>query len=99
MPMSSPHLEDAEQVPDVVEPVTIGPTWERGEDGRFILPEFTLGWHVLAWTATYLQHANGNRWRYTPEQARLVLWWFAIDRETGQFAYRDAVLQRLKGWG
>lgn len=97
--MPSPLLEDVEQIPDVVEPFAIGPTWKRGEDGRFVLPDFTLGWHVLAWTATHLQHATGQPWRYTSEQARLVLWWFALDRATGGFVYRDAVLQRLKGWG
>jgi hypothetical protein len=76
----------------------IGPTWTRGEDGLFIRPEFTLGWHVLVWTGTYLQH-RGQRWRYTSEQVRLILWWFALDPVTGEFVYRDAVLQRLKGWG
>jgi len=87
-----------EEVPDEITPVVIGPTWTRGEDGLFVRPEFTLGWHVLVWTGAYLQH-RGERWRYTNEQVRLVLWWFAIDPETGEFAYRDAVLQRLKGWG
>lgn len=97
--MPSPLLEETEQVPDVVVPFTIGPSWMRGEDGRFVLPEFTLGWHALAWTAVYLQHADGRPWRYTSEQARLLLWWYAMDPDTGEFLYRDAVLQRLKGWG
>ncbi|MEU0937583.1 terminase [Embleya sp. NPDC005971] len=64
-----------------------------------MLPEFTLGWHALSWTATSLQHGGGKPWRYTPEQARLTLWWYAVDPETSQFVYRDGVLQRLKGWG
>ena len=93
------EAEQTEVVPDVVEPLVIGPTWTRGEDGKFVCPEFTLGWHVLVWTAAYLQHAGGRPWRYTNEQVRLVLWWFAMDPETGEFLYRDAVLQRLKGWG
>lgn len=87
-----------EEVPDEVTPVVIGPTWTRGEDGLFIRPPFTLGWHVLVWTGAYLQH-RGQRWRYTNEQVRLILWWFALDAVTGEFVYRDAVLQRLKGWG
>lgn len=86
-------------VPDVVEPFVIGPTWRRGEDGLFVRPAFTLGWHVLVWTRAYLQHATGRPWRYTSEQVRLILWWFAMDPVTGEFVYRDAVLQRLKGWG
>ncbi|GGU62845.1 terminase [Streptomyces lavendofoliae] len=88
-----------EEVPDKVEPYVIGPTWTRGEDGLFVRPAFTLGWHVLVWTSKYLQLARGRPWRYTNEQVRLVLWWYAIDPDTGEFLYRDAVLQRLKGWG
>lgn len=88
-----------EQVPEVVAPFTIGPTWRRGADGKFLLPEFTLGWHCLAWTATYLQLHAGRPWRYTPEQARLTLWWYALDPVTKRFLWRDGVLQRLKGWG
>lgn len=88
-----------EAAPEVVTPFTLGPTWKRGTDGRFILPEFTLGWHALSWTATFLQHHAGAPWRYTPEQARLTLWWYALDRATGRFAWRDGVIQRLKGWG
>jgi hypothetical protein len=88
-----------EEVPDVVEPFTLGPTWKRGPDGKFVLPEYTLGWHALAWTATYLQHYVGKPWRYTPEQARLTLWWYAMDPATNRFLWRDGVIQRLKGWG
>jgi hypothetical protein len=88
-----------EQVPDVVEPFTLGPTWKRGPDGRFVLPEYTLGWHCLAWTRTYLQHYAGRPWQYTPEQARLTLWWYAMDPVTNRFLWRDGVVQRLKGWG
>lgn len=79
-------------------PVAIGPTWKRGEDGKFVLPKHTLGWTALAWTAQWLQHEDGRPWRYTAEQARFLLWWYAID-ERGRFVYRDGVLQRLKGWG
>ena len=78
------------------EPVCIGPTW-RGEKGKWLLPELTLGWDVLGFCGTYLQH-DGKPWRFTDEQARWLLWWYAID-ERGTFLYRDGVLQRLKGWG
>ncbi|MFF8299581.1 terminase [Streptomyces globisporus] len=95
--MTSPEVE--ERAPDVVEPFTLGPTWNRGPDGRFLLPEYTLGWHCLSWTKTYLQHYAGRPWQYTPEQARLTLWWYAMDPVTNRFLWRDGVLQRLKGWG
>lgn len=58
----------------------------------------TLGWQILGWTRENLQHADGRSWTYTDEQARFLLWWYAIDG-TGRFLFRDGVLQRLKGWG
>jgi hypothetical protein len=79
-------------------PVHLGPTWERDHDGRFILPALTLGWDVLAWCGTWLQHSRDVPWRFTKEQARFVLWWYALDQE-GEFIYHDGTLQRLKGWG
>lgn len=80
------------------EPKLIGPTWQRNPDGTWLLPEATLGWEFLGWCGVWLQHSRGVPWRFTDEQARFVLWWFALD-ESGAFAYRDGVLQRLKGWG
>lgn len=78
-------------------PTTIGPTWERdGEHWR--LPERTLGWTMLGWCAEYLQAGRDEPWRFTDEQARFLLWWYAVD-ENGRFLFRDGVLQRLKGWG
>src|SRR5699024_12128674 len=32
------------------------------------------------------------------EQLRFILWYYALN-EDGEFIYRRAVLQRLKGWG
>ena len=78
------------------EPVRIGPTWEWG-DG-WVLPEFSLGWGVLAWCSHWLRDKDNGPWVFTPEQARFVLWFFAIDGE-GRFVNDSAVLQRLKGWG
>ncbi len=62
----------------------------------------TLGWQVLAWTRAYLLQpdgpAAGEPWIFTPEQARIVLRWYAID-EAGRFTYRRGVIRRCKGWG
>jgi hypothetical protein len=70
-----------------------------GPDG---LPELTLGWQILGWTAEYLRQPDGPRadepWKFTPEQARFVLWWYAIDG-AGRFLYRYGMLRRMKGWG
>jgi hypothetical protein len=85
------------------EPVAIGPTWQRdSKTGAWLLPERTLGWEVLGWTSEYLRQpdgpAAGEPWRYTDEQARFILWWFAID-EHGRWVYRSGMLRRVKGWG
>jgi len=80
------------------EPMRLGHTWQTTPDGRWDLPVHTLGWEVLGWCGHWLQHDDETPWRFTPEQARLVLWWYAVDGD-GRFLYRDGVLQRLKGWG
>lgn len=79
------------------QPVTVGPTWQI-VDGRWALPDATIGWDVLGWCGTELQHGMGRPWRFTLEQARFLLWWYAVD-EHGRWLFRDFVLQRLKGWG
>src|SRR5690554_6225743 len=79
-------------------PVYIGPTWQTDAAGRFVLPRYSLGWRLLGWAGRWLQLRPGEPWRFTKEQARFLLWWYAVD-EHGRFIYRDGVLQRLKGWG
>ena len=80
------------------QPVVIGPTWQVGPDGLWVLPEATIGWDALGWCATELQHGLNKPWRFTLEQARFLLWWFAV-QPSGEWLFRDFVLQRLKGWG
>jgi peptidyl-tRNA hydrolase len=86
----------------LADPVRIGPAWQRGDDGKFLLPRRTLGWQFLQWTHDYLRQPDGDQagapWRYTDEQARFILWWYAVD-ERGRFVYRRGMLRRLKGWG
>lgn len=77
----------------------IGPTWQRHPlTGKFILPERTLGWQIAEWCAEYLVAEDGGPWRFTLEQIRFVLWWYAVDAN-GRFIYRTGCLQRMKGWG
>lgn len=81
----------------------IGPIWQRDEHGDWLLPERTLGWQILGWCSRWLNSKESTDdervpWTFSPEQARAVLWWYAID-EHGRFIYRRGVLQRLKGWG
>ena len=86
--------------PSVVEPVHLGPTWERDDDhpSGWHLPRLTLGWSILRWQATRLQHADGRPWRYSPEQLRLFLWWYSLESSL-RLTFRDGVIQRIKGWG
>ncbi|MEU9126592.1 terminase [Kitasatospora sp. NPDC048540] len=83
---------------DALEPTYLGPTWLRNPDGSWLLPRYTLGWQIAGWAAEYLRAENGGPWRFTPEQLRFVLHWYAVD-ENGRFTARKGVLQRLKGWG
>lgn len=87
------------------EPQLLGPTWRRGPDGKFVAPELTLGWQAIKWAEESLRAEKAlpgeyepGRWRFTPEQKRLLLHWYAID-ERGVFIWRDGVVQRMKGAG
>ena len=70
--------------------------------GPDTIPDLTLGWQILGWSAEYLLQPDGPNagepWEFTPEQARFVLNWYAID-EAGRFVYRYGMLRRMKGWG
>jgi len=82
-------------------PHIVGPTWQRTEDG-WHLPERTLGWGIINWWASYVKTPAGEQagspFMPTLEQARWVLWWYAVD-EDGKYCYRNGVLRRMKGWG
>ena len=66
------------------------------------LPERTLGWDFMDWCEEHLEIPHGehvgNPWRFTREQGRFILWWYALD-ERGQFLYRRGTIRRSKGWG
>lgn len=80
-------------------PEVIGNTWRVDPDtGLFVLPELSLGWDLLRWAGARLV-LGGRPYRATLEQARFMLWQYAIDDSTGDYCYRKVVLQRLKGWG
>ena len=85
---------------EALEPVLLGPTWQRDNSNNFLLParNRTLGWHIAGWCHEYLRASDGGPWLFTQEQFRFLLWWYTFD-ENGVFIYRRGVLQRLKGWG
>lgn len=77
-----------------------GPVWQKHQDGRFWLPERSLGWAIIDWMSRYLRDPSDSSKPFlpTPEQARFIVWWYAVD-ERGKYAFRDGVLRRVKGWG
>lgn len=97
---------------EALEPSFIGLTWKKVayttalglEKKKWALPKKTLGWQIAGWTSKWLLgeavDENGKQlpWKFTKEQLRFVLWWYAVD-ERGRFIYRKGVLQRMKGWG
>ena len=64
------------------------------------IPERTLGWEALAFAAKYLRHVDGDRagqrWEFTPRQARFILWYYAVD-ENGAWEYGHAARRLAKG--
>jgi hypothetical protein len=93
-PISTLTAEEIEELPVTF----LGPTWQQDSLGAWLLPKKTLGWQIAGWCAEYLQAENEGPWKFTREQLRFVLHWYAVD-EHGRFTNRKGVLQRMKGWG
>jgi len=90
------------------EPICIGPVWQRDADGDFVFPDLdrTGGLQVIRWCADYLRGAAGaEHWQFTFEQARFIMWFYTVapvdldDEDVSVWLYRDAVIQKVKGWG
>ncbi len=62
----------------------------------------TLGWGVLAWAETYLAQPDGpvagDPWKWTDSQARVIAWWYAVDR-AGAWLFRRGQIVLPKGAG
>jgi phage terminase large subunit-like protein len=73
----------------------------RSIPDTFPMPYDTIGWDVLAWATDYLRQPDGPEsgepWRFTGEQTRIVLRWYAI--EGTAFRYKQGTIRRLKGAG
>lgn len=81
----------------------IGPTWQRLEEGGYHLPEKSLGPAIVNWMYDYVIQPTGPRagegFIVTFEQYRFLMWWYAVNPDSGRFTYRNGLLRRLKGWG
>lgn len=62
----------------------------------------SLGWEVLWWSIRYIRQPDGptagGEWRFTDEQVRFLLWWYALT-PAGRWRFMRGVLRRAKGWG
>lgn len=65
-------------------------------------PKFTLGWEAARWAESILIQPNGPRaglpFRFTTDQLRFILWWYAMDR-SGRWLYHHGVRRLAKGSG
>lgn len=70
--------------------------------GLWSVPDLTLGWVALDWISGNLRQPDGDDaggpLRFTREQARFVLRWYAV-RPDGRWRFRRGQLRRSKGWG
>ena len=97
--VSQPLIESMDyQWPSGYKHVAIGNTWKVTDDGRWLLPEKTLGWECIEFASRYYLNKNGEPFVLTDEQLRVILWLYAVDSD-GAFLMREYYLQRLKGWG
>lgn len=96
------RLDEAVPPSDLTyKPVRVGPIWDWTPERGWLLPEATLGWGVLSWSSYWLTGKGGKPWIWTPEQSRILLWFFAVGKQMGMtdFVAHTYALQRLKGFG
>jgi hypothetical protein len=65
-------------------------------------PTFTLGWEAILWAESVLVQPNGPRagqkFRFTRDQMRFLLWWYAMDPD-GRWLYHHGARRLAKGSG
>jgi phage terminase large subunit-like protein len=83
-------------------PIIFGPdSLPIGYPADYSIP--TLGYDILAWSEHMLAQPDGffigDPWQWTEAQSRVILWWYAVDKHTGQFMFRRGQLVLPKGAG
>lgn len=61
-----------------------------------------VGLAAIKWAHQHLRNPDDadEPWRFTSEQIRFLLWWYATDpAKSHRWVWRRAILQRMKGWG
>lgn len=65
-------------------------------------PDLTLGWEAILWAESILRQPNGptagKPFRFTKDQLRFLLWWYALD-DDGQWLYQHGARRLAKGSG
>lgn len=65
-------------------------------------PQFTLGWEAIGWAESVLLQPNGpsagRPFRFTRDQLRFLLWWYAMDHD-GRWLYHHGARRLAKGSG
>jgi len=51
-------------------PHIVGPSWRKTVEGKWHLPEKTLGWGVLAWLSEYVNTPGGHD---DPDRLRMLI--------------------------
>ena len=61
----------------------------------------TLGWGVLTWMADHLPSPADSMAQFIPtdEQCDIILRWYAVDADSGDYLYRRGEIEMAKGWG
>lgn len=66
------------------------------------IPELTLGYEAIRWAEHWLRQPNGptagRPFRFTRDQGRFLLWWYALDHD-GQWLYSHGARRLAKGSG
>ena len=66
-------------------------------------PTYTLGWQAWLWCRKWLIQPNGpragERFEPTVDQLRFLLWWYAVDPQTGEWLYNHGARRLAKGSG
>lgn len=85
--------------PDI-KPVVYGPTFTKDEEGKYVIPDSSIGYYIINWIHNNLIQPDGENAgepvRLTPEQMRFILWVYALDDED-RFLYNDLTMIRIKG--
>lgn len=65
-------------------------------------PDLTLGWEAIVWAEGLLRQPNGPRagqpFRFTRDQLRFLLWWYALD-DDGHWLFHHGARRLSKGSG